>query len=77
MKYICRFIADNPNKKSCNEWSTTNCRHSEPHEWRTVRGNSCCFNYLNKDTECDCVPVPLEYWMRKIIKEHEEINEMY
>ncbi len=67
MKYICRAYA---NGKKCE--NVDYCKHNKPHEWVDLvsgLGNGC-YDYTN--TKCDCVPLDLEYYMREIIKEHEE-----
>jgi len=72
MKYICRG-ADGNNKYNipfpyavC-----TDCPHGKPHTKNDGKWWDCIpqspWEY------CSCIPVGLEYYMRKIIKEHEEI----
>jgi hypothetical protein len=77
MKYICRLFANNPNAKCGNIYGgDTSCKHSKPHEWVEERVDlssaKYCFNRSSVETECDCVPVPFEYYMREAIKKHEE-----
>ena len=80
MKYICRFIADHPNANcSVYDGIVNSCKHSKPHEWVEETIDFCvpvsanCFNRRGGiETECDCVLVGLEYYMKEIIKKHEE-----
>jgi hypothetical protein len=68
MKYVCRAYA---NGKECDE---AHCKHNKPHEWVNLDKigdlGSDCYDYTN--TRCDCVPIGLEYYMKEIIKKHEE-----
>ena len=59
MKYIAACVLN----ESIHCRVKIDCPHRKPHEFN----HSC-----NIKTECDCVPMDLEYYMRKIIKEHEE-----
>ena len=43
--------------------SKKDCPHRKPHEL-----NHSCIMGMH----CDCTPLGLEYYMKKIIKEHEE-----
>jgi len=67
MKYIAKCVEQ---QYSCG--NEERCPHARPHEW-LISDNSDddrCFNDHNN--VCDCFPVGLEYYMREIIKEHEE-----
>jgi hypothetical protein len=81
MKYICRLFANDPNARCSNIYGGyNNCRHSKPHEWieETIDLSSAeyCFNRgISIETECDCVPVGLEYYMKEIIKKEETKND--
>jgi len=67
MKYICRYFAENPNGSCYNKNDIYGCEHGEPHE---ILDESCASMGINY--ECVCIPMDLEYYMRKIIREHEE-----
>jgi hypothetical protein len=68
MKYICRLFAENPNGSCYNKNDRDKCKHGEPHI--LMGGVVCTSTILNR--RCRCVPCDLEYYMKKIIKEHEE-----
>jgi len=63
MKYIAKCALIN---KIC----TNACAHSKEHDWK----DSCPLidNLPIGQNICECVPLDLEYYMKKIIKEHEE-----
>jgi hypothetical protein len=73
MKYICRRYYNDPNDNKC---LRDRCPHSKPHEWIIGNNTQHCFNNnkanQNRGIGCECIPLDLEYHMKKIIKEHGE-----
>jgi hypothetical protein len=65
MKYIAKCVLDKSilEKRRC---ISKGCSHLEPHELNSV-STRCIWG-----NECDCVPIGLEYYMKEIIKKHEE-----
>jgi len=57
MKLICKEIIENG---KCRYFGLSDCPHAKEH----IK-NDDCFNSL-------CIPIPLEYKMRKVIEKREE-----
>ena len=71
MKYMCRGSLNGSTDEDCD---INKCLHSKPHDWSRVEDKGAMTNCFSKDeyeTDCDCLPVPLEYLMREIIEEEE------
>ena len=63
MKYIAKCVEQ---QHKCGYRDL--CKHTKPHERRE-------YCHSDWDTPCDCAPMDLEYYMKEIIKEHEEKEE--
>ncbi len=71
MKYIARCVEKSDYSCGNREF----CSHAKPHNWITEGHNIDGNCYNNHGTECDCFPVSIEYYMKEIIKKHEEGKE--
>jgi hypothetical protein len=62
MKYIARCVLNN---KTC----PNACSHAKEHDW-----NKTCplDERIPNGSNCQCIPLDLEHYMRKTIKEREE-----
>ena len=77
MKVICIGALTNEATKLCKK----NCMCHEPHKPHEHDDKpgilKCAYSIfdINSKCKCACVPIGLEYYMREIIKKHEESKE--
>ncbi len=65
IKYICKGVLETG---KCPYYDPSNCCHGVEHHDQKYK--SCCTNSVI-NLYCNCMPITLEYKMRKAIKEEE------
>jgi len=70
MKQLCKGVLETG--KCPYGYDSSECYHGKEHEKYEY---SCCINNGTIDLYCNCMPITLEYKMRKVIEKGEGENE--